>query len=190
MYPKGNALAGKVAIVTGAASGIGEAVSKIFTANQCKVVLVDIQGDRLDDVVEEIKNDGGICRGVQADVTDEEAVIKFFGDTVREWGKVNVLVNSAGRDSLAPPVTEVTLEEWNKTIGPNMTGSFPVLPGSIPHHGEAGFGWKNDQYGFLLRSPGFRSRSQSLSGLKTRHDGIQQKYPAGRGGEKYRRDCD
>ncbi len=124
MYPKGSALAGKVAIVTGAASGIGEAVSKIFAANQCKVVLVDIQGDRLDDVVEEIKNDGGICRGVQADVTDEEAVIMFFGDTVREWGKVNVLVNSAGRDSLAPPVTEVTLEEWNKTIGPNMTGVF------------------------------------------------------------------
>ena len=58
MYPKGNALAGKVAIVTGAASGIGEAISKIFTANQSKVVLVDIQGNRLNNVVEEIKKDG------------------------------------------------------------------------------------------------------------------------------------
>jgi NAD(P)-dependent dehydrogenase (short-subunit alcohol dehydrogenase family) len=124
MYPKGNALAGKVAIVTGGASGIGEAVGKIFTANQCKVVLVDINGERLKQVTSEIKADGGICKGVHADVTDEDAVIKFFHDTVKDWGELNVLVNSAGRDSLAPPVTEVTLEEWNKTIGPNLTGVF------------------------------------------------------------------
>lgn len=124
MYSKGFALEGKVAIVTGAASGIGEAVSKIFASNQCKVVLVDIQGERLKAVKDEIEQEGGICRGVQADVTDETAVIKFFQDTVAAWGKVDVLVNSAGRDSLAPPVTQITLEEWNKTIGPNMTGVF------------------------------------------------------------------
>lgn len=124
MYPKGNALARKVAIVTGGASGIGEAVGKIFAANQCKVVLVDINGERLDQVTAEIKDAGGVCKGVLADVTDENAVIKFFHDTVSEWGKLDVLVNSAGRDSLSPPVTEVTLEEWNKTIGPNLTGVF------------------------------------------------------------------
>jgi NAD(P)-dependent dehydrogenase (short-subunit alcohol dehydrogenase family) len=124
MYPKGNALAGKVAIVTGGASGIGEAVGKIFAANQSKVVLVDINAERLEQVTAEITASDGTCKGVLADVTDEDAVIKFFHDTVQEWGKLDVLVNSAGRDSLAPPVTEVTLEEWNKTIGPNLTGVF------------------------------------------------------------------
>jgi NAD(P)-dependent dehydrogenase (short-subunit alcohol dehydrogenase family) len=124
MYKKGDALAGKVAIVTGGASGIGEAVAKIFTTNQCKVMLVDIDGERLDKVVADITADGGICKGIKADVTVEDAVIDFFKETVKEWGKLDVLVNSAGRDSLSPPVSEVTMEEWDKTIGPNLTGVF------------------------------------------------------------------
>lgn len=124
MYPKGNALTGKVAIVTGGASGIGEAIGKIFAANECKVVLVDINADRLQSVVEEITAAGGLCKGVHADVTEENQVIQFFNDTVAQWGRLDLLVNSAGRDSLSPPVTEVTLDEWNKTIGPNLTAVF------------------------------------------------------------------
>ena len=124
MYAPGQVLAGKVAIVTGGASGIGEAIGKIFAANQCKVVLVDINAERMPQVVNDITEAGGVCKGVIADVTDEDQVIKFFHETVAEWGSVDLLVNSAGRDSLAPPVTEVTLEEWNKTIGPNMTAVF------------------------------------------------------------------
>ena len=59
-----------------------------------------------------------------ADVTDEAAGDRFFHATVELWGRLDMVVNSAGRDSLSPPVTEVTLEEWNKTIGPNLTGVF------------------------------------------------------------------
>ena len=124
MYEKGKRLAGKVAIVTGGASGIGEAVGKIFAANQCKVMLADIDKDRLAMVVAEISRDYGPCKGIVTDVVDEKQVISLFAETLKAWGSVDLLVNSAGRDSLAPPVTEVTLEEWNKTIGPNMTGVF------------------------------------------------------------------
>lgn len=124
MGTTGNALAGKVAIITGGASGIGEAVGRTFAANGCKVLLVDINGDRLESVVADITDSGGVCRGVHADVTDEASVIAFFHDTVADWGRLDVLVNSAGRDSLSPPVTEVTLDEWNKTIGPNLTAVF------------------------------------------------------------------
>lgn len=124
MYAKGNALEGKVAIITGGASGIGEAIGRIFAANQCRVVLVDINAERLQSVVEEVAADGGTVKGVTADVTDEDQVIRFFQDTVGEWGHLDLLVNSAGRDSLSPPVTEVTLDEWNKTIGPNLTAVF------------------------------------------------------------------
>ena len=124
MYSRGQALAGKVAIITGGASGIGEAMGKIFAVNECKVVLVDINAERLQMVVDEIAGWGCAVWGVHADVTDEAAVIKFFKDTVDEWGHVDLLVNSAGRDSLSPPVTEVTLDEWNKTIGPNLTAVF------------------------------------------------------------------
>jgi NAD(P)-dependent dehydrogenase (short-subunit alcohol dehydrogenase family) len=124
MNKKGEALAGKVAIITGAASGIGEAVAKLFAANQCKVMLVDVNGEDLERVHSEISADGGACMRVKADVTDEQAVIAFFKKTVDEWGQLDVVVNSAGRDSLSPPVTEVTMEEWDKTIGPNLTGVF------------------------------------------------------------------
>ena len=124
MYPKGNVLEGKVAIITGGASGIGEAIGRIFAANECKVVLVDINAERLQSVVEDIAATGAMCKGVDADVTDEAQVIQFFKDTVAEWGRLDLLVNSAGRDSLSPPVTEVTLDEWNKTIGPNLTAVF------------------------------------------------------------------
>lgn len=119
-----NRLEGKVAIVTGGASGIGEAVAKIFAQNGCKVCLVDINGERLPKVAAEITAAEGVCRSALADVVDEDAVIGFFKDTFDAWGHIDLLINSAGRDSLAPPVTEVTLEEWNKTIGPNLTGVF------------------------------------------------------------------
>jgi len=124
METNGQRLAGKVAIVTGGASGIGEAIGKTFAANGCKVVLVDINEERLRGVVAEIMADDGVCKGIVADVTDEAQVIELFADTVNEWGRLDLLVNSAGRDSLAPPVTEVTLDEWNKTIGPNLTAVF------------------------------------------------------------------
>ncbi|MBP8533156.1 SDR family oxidoreductase [Streptomyces sp. MK37H] len=120
----GTALEGKVAIITGGASGIGEAVGRIFAANRAKVLLVDIDGKRLQQVVGSIQSQGGTCVGIEADVTEEEQVQDFFRTAMEEWGQVDLLVNSAGRDSLSPPVTEVTLEEWNKTIGPNLTAVF------------------------------------------------------------------
>lgn len=120
----GTALEGKVAIITGGASGIGEAVGRIFAANRAKVLLVDTDGKRLQQVVTSIQSQGGNCVGIEADVTEEEQVQSFFRTAMEEWGQVDLLVNSAGRDSLSPPVTEVTLEEWNKTIGPNLTAVF------------------------------------------------------------------
>ncbi len=124
MENTGKRLEGKVAIVTGGASGIGEAVAKIYSANGCKVLIVDVNEKRLPQVAADIEAKNGICKATYADVTDEDQVIKFFHDTVSRWGKLDILVNSAGRDSLAPPISEVTLEEWNKTIGPNLTAVF------------------------------------------------------------------
>jgi len=120
----GTQLTDKVAVVTGAASGIGEAVARIFAANGAKVTLVDFDADRLAWVTDSIRSYGGEVEPVVADVTDEQVVIDYFADTLARWGTVDLIVNSAGRDSLAPPVTEVTLEEWNKTMEPNLTAVF------------------------------------------------------------------
>lgn len=125
MYEKGNKLLNKVAIITGGASGIGEAVAKIFAANACKVALVDIDKNRLEQVLSEIRSDyHNDVIAFNSDVTDEQSVLDFFQQIYDKWGSVDLVVNSAGRDSLAPPISLVTLEEWNKTIGPNLTGVF------------------------------------------------------------------
>lgn len=120
----GTALVGKVALVTGAASGIGEAVTRIFAANGAKVAMLDWDKPRLDMVVQDIRERGGVVEPYIGDVVSEEDVERIFSATISKWGSLDLLVNSAGRDSLSPPVTEVTLEEWNKTIGPNLTGVF------------------------------------------------------------------
>ena len=121
---EGLSLAGKSCIVTGAASGIGEAVARIYAKNGAKVAMIDFDRERLDRVAAEIKAEGGTVLPIFADVTEEEAVRRFFKQVNDAFGSIDVIVNSAGRDSLAPPVTQVTLEEWNKTIGPNLTAVF------------------------------------------------------------------
>lgn len=120
----GKRLDEKISIITGAASGIGEAVAKIFAKNGARLLLVDIDEKNLKRVYEEIQGDHGICKMVKADVSDEQQVINFFKIAMDEWGRLDLLVNSAGRDSLSPPISSTTLEEWNKTIGPNLTGVF------------------------------------------------------------------
>lgn len=120
----GTALEGKTAIVTGAASGIGEAISKIYAANGANVVLVDWDKERLGKIDDEFNEAGWSGHPIAGDVTDEDTVIDVFEDTMSRYGAVDILVSSAGRDSLSPPVSEVTLEEWNKTIGPNLTAVF------------------------------------------------------------------
>lgn len=120
----GMSLEGKVAIVTGAASGIGEEVARVYTANGAKVALVDFDRDRLARVSKELLDSGAEILEIFADVTEEDTVKGIFKDVHDKWGRIDVLVNSAGRDSLAPPLEKVTLEEWNKTIGPNLTAVF------------------------------------------------------------------
>lgn len=121
---KEQALQDKVSVVTGAASGIGEAVAKIFAENSSKVVLADINGKRLDSVKKDIETLGVECLSVLTDVSREENVMHLFRTVMDRFGRVDILVNSAGRDSLAPPITEVTMDEWNKTVGPNLTAVF------------------------------------------------------------------
>lgn len=120
----GVALTGKVALVTGAASGIGEAVARIYAANGARVALIDIDVPRLEAVAADIAERGGEVLAIVGNVVSEDEVRAFFAATLSKWGRIDLVINSAGRDSLAPPVTEVTLEEWNKTIGPNLTGVF------------------------------------------------------------------
>lgn len=120
----GKRLEGKVAIVTGGASGIGEAVAKIYAENGCKVAICDIDEERMKKVEEEIIQKGGECIAQVVNVAEEEQVIRFFKHVRETFGKLDILVNSAGIDSLSPPLSETTYEEWKKILATNLDGVF------------------------------------------------------------------
>ena len=112
--PSTKKMEGKVAIVTGGASGIGEVTARIFAENGCRVALLDVDGLRLTKVVDDIRAIQKECYGVYGDVTEEKTVIEFFRGVVQKWGKLDVLVGIAGRDFLTPLVSEATLRSGTK----------------------------------------------------------------------------
>ena len=116
-------LEGRVAVVTGASSGIGEACAVAFAAKGAKVVLAARRAERLASLVERIEGAGSEALAVATDVTDEAAVDDLFARAVGRFGTVDVLVNNAGiADST--PVDEMALETWRKVIETNLTSAF------------------------------------------------------------------
>jgi len=116
-------LAGRVAVVTGASSGIGEACALAFAAKGAKVVLAARRVERLSALVERVEAAGGAALAVATDVTDEEAVDRLFAQAVERFGTVDVLINNAGiADST--PVDEMSLETWRRVIETNLTSAF------------------------------------------------------------------
>ena len=116
-------LEGRVAVVTGASSGIGEACALAFAAKGAKVVLAARRAERLSALVERIESAGGEALGVATDVTDEAAVDQLFAEALERFGTVDVLVNNAGiADST--PVDEMELETWRQVIETNLTSAF------------------------------------------------------------------
>ena len=116
-------LEGRVAVVTGASSGIGEACAVAFAAKGAKVVLAARRAERLASLVDRIEGDGGEALAVATDVTDEAAVDDLFARAVERFGTVDVLVNNAGI-AASTPVDEMAIETWRKVIETNLTSAF------------------------------------------------------------------
>src|ERR1700761_659043 len=111
-----NEVEGKVALVTGAASGIGRAIAELLHVRGAKVVAEDI-----DPAVEELAKPGLVP--LVADVTKDGSAEKAVGLALEEFGKLDVLVNNAGR-IIYKPVVEMTREDWNWQMETNVTGAF------------------------------------------------------------------
>lgn len=116
-------LEGRVVVVTGASSGIGEACATGFVAKGARVVLAARRVERLAGLVERIEKSGGEALAVATDVTDEAAVANLFAQAVERFGTVDVLINNAGIAENTP-VDQTSLEHWNKVIGTNLTSAF------------------------------------------------------------------
>jgi len=116
-------LEGKVAIITGAAVGIGEGDARLFAKEGAKVVVADIKEAEGKKVVEDIKREGGEAIFIKHDVAKESDWQALMDEVIKRYGKLNILVNNAGV-SLGKTVEETSLDEWNWVMGINSTGVF------------------------------------------------------------------
>lgn len=125
-------LSGKVAIVTGAAQGIGAAYAKALAAEGAKLGLCDLKAP--DAVVKEITAAGGEALSLACDVTDARAVANLAAETERAFGGIHILVNNAGIfASLAlKPMSEIDSKEWDLVMAVNVRGSFECAKAVLP----------------------------------------------------------
>jgi|SRR5437016_4262033 len=132
-------LQGKVAIVTGAASGIGKAIAQRFTREGAKVVIADLNLDQANVTAAEIKSSGGEARGVAMDVASEDAVNAGVTATMDAYGGVDILVSNAGIQ-IVHPVEDFSYAEWKKMLAIHVDGAFLTTKACLPHMYKAGGG--------------------------------------------------
>jgi NADP-dependent 3-hydroxy acid dehydrogenase YdfG len=125
-------LAGTVALVTGASSGIGEATGRALARGGAAVSLVARRKERLDQLAGEIEGGGGTALVIQADVTDQAQARAAVEQTVKELGRLDTLVNNAGV-MLLGPIVDAPTEEWDQMVAVNVMGLLYCTHAALPH---------------------------------------------------------
>lgn len=115
-------LKGKVAIVTGAGSGMGESIARLFASYGAKVVIADMNGDTLNRVCPEIRDNGGQVWGVVANVAKKEDLDRLFAETVEKFGTVDILINNAGIMDNFVTVGDLDVALWERVMDVNVKG--------------------------------------------------------------------
>lgn len=122
----------KVAIVTGAASGIGRATAQRLASEGASVICADVQREALEETVRNITSKGGIATAQVCDVTDAEAVNATVDAAVRQYQKLDILCNVAGVLEFAH-THDYTIDRWERILAINLTGTFRFCQEAIPH---------------------------------------------------------
>lgn len=122
----------KVAIVTGAASGMGKSIAELYAQEGAKVVVADLQLESALETVNQIEAAGGVALAIAADVAKEADVQNLVDVAVRYFGSVDVLVNNAGIMDGFVPAAEVTDELWERVLAVNTTGPMRLIRKVLP----------------------------------------------------------
>lgn len=132
-------LDGKVAVVTGAGSGIGRAIALIYAREGAKVAVADLNETAAGAVTAQIVRLGGKAMSVAMDVTDESAVIAGISSIATLWGGVDILVSNAGVQ-IVHPLEEFSFSEWKRMLAIHMDGAFLTTRACLPHMYASGRG--------------------------------------------------
>ena len=126
-------LTGKVALVTGAGSGIGRAAALRFVDAGAKVALLGRSAGDLHDVAGIIGERGGKAMVIVADISHADEMQQGVASVVNRWGQLDVLFANAGINGVWAPIDELTPEEWSKTVDINLTGTYLTVHYAVPH---------------------------------------------------------
>ena len=124
-------LSGKVALVTGGAQGLGEAICRTLAAAGAIVVPADVQAERAAAVAAAVRADGGAALAVPLDVTDAEQAAAAVRRVHDAYDRLDILVNNAGIDRTAP-VEDLTVAQWDRIVGVNLRGAFVMARAVFP----------------------------------------------------------
>ena len=130
-------ISGKVAVVTGAASGMGEATAKLFADEGARVAAIDLNAEPLARVVGEIEADGKPVRGWVLDLADADAIETVFAEIAAHFGGIDILVNNAGISIFSPIDGEDYEDAWSKTLSVLLTAHTRTIRAALPHLRQA-----------------------------------------------------
>jgi len=127
-----NNIAGKIVVITGASSGLGEATARRLSAEGAAVVLGARRTERIQALADELKSLGGQAIALPTDVTQSDQVNALVATAVQTYGRIDVMLNNAG---LMPhsPLERLKIDDWNRTIDVNMKGVLYGIAAALPH---------------------------------------------------------
>ncbi|OCC06365.1 short-chain dehydrogenase [Labrys sp. WJW] len=161
-------LENKVAIITGASSGIGEAAARLFAAEGAAVVLSGRRQDALDKIAAEIAAAGGKAVTVPGNIRDEDHQIALVEASQRHFGGLDIAFNNAGTTGDMAPLTEISLESWRDTLDVNLTSAFLAARHQLPAMLSRGGGalvFTSTFVGHTVGFPGMAAYAASKAGL-------------------------
>lgn len=126
-------LAGKVALVTGAGSGIGEAAAQLLALSGAKVAALGRTESELEQTVVYIQNNQGEAMPVVADISQPEQMQQATQQIIDQWGRLDIVFANAGINGVWAPIEELAPEEWDETLSINLKGTFLTVKYAVPY---------------------------------------------------------